>query len=215
MRGNTGQFDVGTSLLVEAGRGSRQAFERIYCMYREAVYRFLVRRGRSMTHAILDETVQEVFLRAWANRARFKGNSSAKTYLLTIAANLLRDHRRVPVTSVALVGDAVQDTEAPAPLADVEVRDMADVVHAALSGLTGYQRQAIELICVEGRSFVEAAAQLGCSVKALRRRVESAKHALRDMLCVCGAGCARRGPSPGTCPAALGHVACLRHLYLH
>lgn len=38
--------------------------------------------------------VQDCFLKAWANRANFRGESSVATWLTSIAVNLIRDHQR-------------------------------------------------------------------------------------------------------------------------
>src|ERR1700690_3685947 len=38
--------------------------------------------------------VQDCFLKAWANRANFRGDSSVATWLTSIAVNLVRDHQR-------------------------------------------------------------------------------------------------------------------------
>ncbi|HLI77344.1 MAG TPA: sigma factor, partial [Acidobacteriaceae bacterium] len=38
--------------------------------------------------------VQDCFLKAWSNRANFRGESSVSTWLTSIAVNLIRDHQR-------------------------------------------------------------------------------------------------------------------------
>ena len=54
------------------------------------VYRFLLAMVRDPDAA--DSLTQECFLRAHRHRSRFRGDCSARTWLLRIAVNLARDH---------------------------------------------------------------------------------------------------------------------------
>ncbi len=54
---------------------------------------------RFVTFSVGDEDVaasivQDCFLKAWSNRARFRGEASVATWLTSIAVNLVRNHQR-------------------------------------------------------------------------------------------------------------------------
>jgi RNA polymerase sigma-70 factor, ECF subfamily len=69
-----------------------QEFSRVVATLRPQIFRFLL---ASMRDVDLAETLtQDCFLKAHRNWARFRGESSALTWLLRIAINLQKDHWR-------------------------------------------------------------------------------------------------------------------------
>ena len=115
-----------------------------------------------------DDVTQEVFLRAYRALPGFRGDSSARTWLLSIArrtcADAIRDLRR----RRRLVGRL----ERPEPLADPT---RAVSVEALLAGLDPDRRQAFVLTQVLGLSYGEAAEVCDCPVGTIRSRVARAR----------------------------------------
>jgi RNA polymerase sigma-70 factor (ECF subfamily) len=71
------------------------AFEEIYARYGKKIYGFLMRRlGQPDDCA---ELFQETFLRLHRGRSSYKPEMSFKTWLYTIANNLVRDNLRIKV----------------------------------------------------------------------------------------------------------------------
>ncbi len=68
--------------------GSQFAFERLFEIYSQKLYRFAV--SYLKTEAEAEEIVQEVFLKIWENRHKLKDERSFKSYLFTIAFNAIR-----------------------------------------------------------------------------------------------------------------------------
>src|ERR1035437_955804 len=69
-----------------------QEFSRVVATLRPQIFRFLL---ASMRDVDLAETLtQDCFLKGHRNWARFRGESSALTWLLRIAINLQKDHWR-------------------------------------------------------------------------------------------------------------------------
>jgi len=84
------QVRGGTSLAID--NEAREAIRQLYDTYQHDVYRFAL-------YSLQDEgaaadMVQEVFLRAIKGWRSFRGEASAKTWLLTIARNYMLDAYR-------------------------------------------------------------------------------------------------------------------------
>lgn len=67
-------------------------FDQIVRLHQQKIYRVLLVLLRDPDAA--DTLTQECFLRAYKNWANFRGKSSLQTWLLSIAVNLARDHRK-------------------------------------------------------------------------------------------------------------------------
>lgn len=122
-----------------------------------------------------DDVTQEVYLRAYRALPSFRGESSARTWLLAIArrtcADAVRDLRRRRRLSARIERP---DTEIdPSRAVDVE---------ALLAGLDPDRRTAFVLTQVLGLSYQEAAEICGCPVGTIRSRVARARSDLIERL---------------------------------
>jgi len=79
-------------LVRNLSRGNLLAFNTLYKEYSGRLYRFAVGYLKSETEA--EELVQEVFTIIWEKRADLKEELSFKSFLFTIAFNIIRKHFR-------------------------------------------------------------------------------------------------------------------------
>jgi RNA polymerase sigma factor (sigma-70 family) len=133
-----------------------------------------------------DDLVQETFVKAWANQARFRPGTNFTAWLFTILRNQfyseLRKHRR-EVEDV----DGTHAGQMTSP-SDQEDASTLKVVWERLGGLPAAQRQALLLVGAEGHTYEEAATLLGCQVGTVKSRVSRARSSLLDTLGVVVAG---------------------------
>ena len=81
------------SLLVQnLSKGNLLAFNTLYNEYSNRLYRFAL--GYLKSEAEAEELVQEVFTKIWEKRADLKRELSFKSFLFTIAFNIIRKHFR-------------------------------------------------------------------------------------------------------------------------
>ena len=115
-----------------------------------------------------DDVTQEVYLRAYRALPAFRGESSARTWLLSIArrtcADAVRDLRRRRRLAGRLEPPETQPDFAP-----------GISVEALLAGLDPERRQAFVLTQVIGLSYAEAADVCDCPVGTIRSRVARAR----------------------------------------
>ena len=145
-----------------------------------------------------EDAVQETFLRAWRNRARFEGDSLFRAWLYRIATNVCLDairsrSRRVPeLRSFAEVPwlqpypDRLLDEIAPSddqPDAVVVARETIELAFlAAMQILPPRQRAALILRDVLGRPATETASLLDTSVAAANSALQRARATMQEHL---------------------------------
>lgn len=167
--------------------GRDQAFAEIVRRYREGVYR-LAYAGLGNADDALD-VVQDVFVAAHRNLARFDGTRTLKPWLAAIALNRCRDlaRRRRVRRALAFVLPFDETTEEVAqdvPGSDAAASDRQELSRTmeAISELPVSIREPLILHTVEGLSQAETATLLGISEKAVETRLRRARQRLREML---------------------------------
>ncbi len=176
------QFDEDVRLMLQIATGDRQAYARLYEKYVPLVRRYLAgRQGRSGSQ---EDLTQEVFTRIWHHRGRYRPLASVRSYLLGVAANVLRESRAQarrsnPIDLHDL--DTLEDTSRPAPLAQAQSAEQLQAVKTLMRSLTDRQRQAVELVYLAGLAPEEAARRLGCSCQAVYSHLDAARQRLRAL----------------------------------
>jgi RNA polymerase sigma-70 factor (ECF subfamily) len=123
-----------------------------------------------------DDLTQETYLRAVTAIGRFRGDSSAKTWLLTIARRVCADSVRRRTRRRRALLRRGPEPEVVAPSAGhVELQ-------AVMATLSSDRRTAFTLTQVLGLSYEEAAEVVGCPVGTIRSRVARARADLVDAL---------------------------------
>jgi len=80
-------------LVAEVLRKDRKATAEFVARYADHVYSY-VRRRLIPRADLVEDLVQEVFLAAWENLEKFRGESALRTWLLGIARHKVEDHYR-------------------------------------------------------------------------------------------------------------------------
>ena len=138
---------------------------------------FVLRYVRTREQA--EDAVQETMLRAWRNIEKVRPNDDAvRSYLLTIARNVLTDTWRAERRRPVLVGDDAAIAAAPS-LDDVESTLEGHLVAAALERLSSEHRDVIQALYYDGLSVTEAAAKLTVPQGTIKSRAYYAVRALR------------------------------------
>lgn len=118
-----------------------------------------------------DDLTQETFVRAWRALPGFRGESSARTWLLSIAHRVCADALRARTRRRRMVdalASATTRTHGADHAAELSVRDL-------VTGLPADRRTAFVLTQVIGLSYAEAAQVCDCPVGTIRSRVARAR----------------------------------------
>lgn len=139
-------------LLLQVGRGDREAFARFYGLTRGAVYALALSLLRDAHEA--QDVAQDAFVKVWENAPTYRPQGSPMAWLLTIARNLAQTRLRRSGRQVELDEEAWNAIPAQAPGISPEDRQL---LQAALAGLGAEERRIILLHAVAGLKHREIA----------------------------------------------------------
>ena len=94
------QSDLGISdesLMLVYSNGDASAFEQLYQRHKQVVFRFFTKQCPSI--AIAEELCHDTWLKLINHHSTYKVNAQFKTYLFTIARNILIDYRQKKSTT--------------------------------------------------------------------------------------------------------------------
>jgi RNA polymerase sigma-70 factor (ECF subfamily) len=171
------------SLMEEVRRGSPEAFRILYDRHHRSVFNFLLRFLGDRRAA--EDLLQETFLRMFTHRDAYRPIAAFRTWLFTIARNLLIDRRRRaggrPESPEDEIVQEVADPS-PGPLAALEGRELGERLQIAVDRLPPFQREVVLLSRFAGLSHEEIARVTGASRPAVRVALHRALRRLRDLL---------------------------------
>ncbi len=176
-----GWVAVEQDALLRAGRGDLDAFALLYDRLAGQVFGMTLRVVGD--HAEAEEVVQEVWRQVWQTAPRYEPEeATAVAWVMTLAhrriVELARDSPTVRAADVDVAFDQCPGSSAYLADADVEQR----VVRRCLSHLAGLQRQSILLAYFSGRTYHEAADELGAPLGTVRIHMRDGLIRLRDGL---------------------------------
>ena len=173
--------------IVAAQKGDRAAWQTIVSAHQRSVHALMWRmmgvRGR---RHLVEDLVQEVFLRVFRSLPRFDPSGTAKfsTWLLTIATRTaideLRKPRLVPAPLHSVSGVIEARTESPADAAERALVGAA--IGRAVEGLGPEIRATFILRAYHELSYGEIGDALGVDVGTVKSRLWRARRALQTEL---------------------------------
>ena len=164
-------MDELTRLALAAGDGDRQALASFVRASQVEVWRLcahLVDRGAA------DDLTQEVYLRAVPALARFRGDSSARTWLLTITRRTCADSLRRTIRQRRLM-ERVKHSTAADDVTEPDVAQHVNGLDDLVDQLSEERRSAFVMTQLLGLSYGETAEICGVPVGTIRSRVARAR----------------------------------------
>jgi RNA polymerase sigma-70 factor (ECF subfamily) len=175
--------DTPHALVVRLQRGDPEAITSVYEEHHVSVRAFAQRLVGDIEAA--EDLVQDVFVALPTAIARFRGESSLRTFLVSIAVHHAKNHVRAAVRRRAALARFAREPEpgsSPDPQRDLERRQLGDRLMSALDALPLEQRVAVVLSEIEERTSIEIAAITGVPEGTVRTRIFHAKRKLREIL---------------------------------
>src|SRR3954466_225854 len=176
--------DADRAVMERLANGELDALEDLYDRYKTMAYSIAYRITNDATLA--EDVVQEAFLGAWRNAARYvEGRGSVKTWLLSIVHHRAIDavRRRRPTTELPdLELPPTDSLIVPDVWSEVAVGLDAATVQGALAVLSDVQREAIELAYFGGLTQQEIAQRTGTPLGTVKSRMRLGLLAMRRKL---------------------------------
>lgn len=175
-------------LVKQCQAGDLGAFQGLVSRYHQKVY--LVSLGLLRNREDALEVAQEAFFRAYRKINGFQGGSSFYTWIYRIAVNLSIDtqrrRKRNPLELRASMDGVLesQNEVARDPFADMQDKELGERLTQAINELTPEHKAVIVLRTLEGLSYKDIGAILGCSEGTVMSRLHYARKKLQDKLSV-------------------------------
>jgi len=163
--------------------------------YTQDLLRYTKARVKELS--VAEDLVQITFIAAWEGRARFAGQSSARTWLFSILKNKLADHYRKAYRDPVLHGTEDLEIERFADNGgwlpehrptewSLEALEETELVEKHLAhcmqGLPPHWRAAVEMKYLRNVDAKEICQELGISVTNYWQQIHRAKLKLRDCI---------------------------------
>jgi RNA polymerase sigma-70 factor, ECF subfamily len=142
-----------------------------------------------------EDLAQEVFLRVYRARKKYRPRAKFSTWLFTIAnnlaLNLLRRRQRKPVVPLDVrdsgplgprPAEQLVHDRAKQPVQRMQQQELAAIIRQALDGLNERQRVAVVLNKFEDMNYNEIAEVMGLTTKAVKSLLSRARTNLRTAL---------------------------------
>jgi RNA polymerase sigma-70 factor (ECF subfamily) len=163
-------------------------FDALVEQHRPRIFRFLLASLRNRESA--ENLTQECFVKAYRAREKFRGAASIPTWLLQIAANLVRDHessgrlkfwRRALQADLADVMDVVPDGQLT-PESMLSAKQEVEAIWRVASRLPERQRTVLLLRFTEDLNLLEIAEVTGLKLGTVKTHLFRALEAVRTAL---------------------------------
>jgi RNA polymerase sigma factor (sigma-70 family) len=180
------------TLMMQYANGQVAAFNTLYTRHGLRVWRYIFRSVQN--HALADDLAQELWFAVARAAPRYEaGKAGAKfsTWLFTMAHHKIVDHWRAvkPHTSLDAEDDEAVQLRAQliadsgfGPVQQIESREQARALIAAVQALPDDQREAFLLQAEGDMSVEEIAATTGCSFETAKSRLRYARTKLKALL---------------------------------
>jgi len=182
-----GVLSPGIAARMERPAEQLEDFEQVVETYKPVVFRFILASLRDRDAA--ETLTQDCFFKAYRNRAQFRGDAAVKTWLMQIAANLVRDVTRTrrfqfwkhatTLPSDDLLNSASKESS---PETATLVRDQVRAIWQATDRLPEKQRTVFLLRFVEDMELLEIAEVLRMSEGTVKKHLFRALHAVRQRM---------------------------------
>lgn len=177
-------------LVQRAVAGDQRAFELLVIKYQRRVARLVARMVRDAD--LVDDVVQETFIRAYRALHQFRGDAQFYTWLYRIAVNTAKkalvDLRRNPVMNESALRGRDEDDETSrvenelstdeTPETVLAAKEIGAAVNAAMEALPEDLRHAVTLREIEGLSYEDIAEVMNCPIGTVRSRIFRAREAI-------------------------------------
>ena len=169
------------SELVKAlSKGDIKAFNNLFLIYGNRIFRFAVGYLKSEVDA--EELVQDVFLKVWEKRFELKENLSFKSYIFTIAFNIIRKHFVKKALTTKYFEQQVIEEADLSTIQNIDFQSTKKAIDQLVEQLPARRKEVFIKSRFEGLTVKEIADELGTSPKTVENQLGEALKFIREHL---------------------------------
>jgi RNA polymerase sigma-70 factor (ECF subfamily) len=170
------------AILTALANDDEQAFAALYHKYHQKLFYFVLNLTQSQQTA--EDTLQEVFVKIWADRKQLTGITNFNAWIFRITKNhVLNGLRRMAQETLILaeiardINPGTEDT-----YAILSYKDVHAVLKAGMNELPPQQKLVMELSREEGLKYEEIGARLNISPLTVKKHAAQALQYLREKI---------------------------------
>lgn len=169
-------------LLEQLKQGNESAFNELYHRYSKILLSNM--RNLVKNNEIAKELLQNLFLKVWEKRESIDTNKSFRSFLFTIAQNMVYDYfRKVALDKKAMVRLMTTTVEFYSHTEeDLELKESSEMFSNAIETLPSQRKRVYLLSKVEGKSHGEISKILNISISTVNNHMVKANHQIRSYL---------------------------------
>ena len=167
-------------LILELKSGNILAFNRIFEIYSSKLYLFAKGYLKSVEDS--EELVQEVFTIIWEKRNQLKSGFSFKSYIFTIAFNIIKKHFRQKAQFRKFVNSELLSDTTSETSQQIDYNSLKAHVLRLTESLPEKRREVFIKSRFEGLTNKEIADTLGLSKKTIENHLNLALKEIRNMM---------------------------------
>jgi RNA polymerase sigma-70 factor (ECF subfamily) len=160
--------------------GDIQAFNELFGYYGQRLYHFSYRYLRSEDEC--EELVQEVFTRVWEKRSELREDLSFRSYIFTIAFNIIRKYFRSRVQEKTYYESRMMEDFQLETSQKINFNSLKSRLDALVSLLPMRRREIFMKSRMEGLSIKEIANEMRISKKTVENQLTEALKFIRSHL---------------------------------
>ena len=178
-------MNTDTELIEKIARKDKQAFEALYHMYHQRIYRFALRVVNQAE--VAEEAVNDTLYAVWQNANTFQANSAVSTWILGIAyrqsLKSLNRYLRHNKANIDIDDMANQADESPYsnPQHNSELDEFQHTIQSAINKLSQRHRAVVQLTAM-GHSYEDISKIVGCPTNTVKTRMFHARKQLKQHL---------------------------------
>jgi RNA polymerase sigma-70 factor (ECF subfamily) len=166
-------------------QGDRKAFKKLYQISVEVLFRYSKRVTQD--EALIEDALQELFVRIWQKREQLPQDANPKAYLYTAIRNNLirkleRHYNKFSDVEVEQTIDELSSSAEDKWMEAESLEELSDSLRKVIHALPDRQRELIHLKYTCGMSYEEIEEIMGVKYQSLRNLMSRALRSLRDGL---------------------------------
>jgi RNA polymerase sigma-70 factor (ECF subfamily) len=177
---NSAVTEIDLRDIVTALEGGQDAYERLMKRYQDGVSTWMWRFTRD--RVILEDLVQEVFIEAWISLSRFKGESTFRTWLFTIATRVGYKYWKKKAKDAAIIIEAADRLMIDNGEKEISPSEAAEALYGLFSRMAPRDRLVLTLMYFEEMDTKEIARMTGWTRSMVKVQAFRARNKLRKML---------------------------------
>ncbi len=159
----------------------KEAFSDLFKRYYESLYRIALRFVNDTQLA--ENVAQEIFVKIWVNRTKYKIRTNLKSFLFTAVRNqCLNELKQQKRTVSILTADFIKEEKMNSPEEDLIILERKKAVHKAIDKLPRQCRQIYLMKKYDDLKYTEIAEILNISINTVKTQMKRAMKSLLKQL---------------------------------